>query len=109
MSDSYGQAASHDTLKKNPPLWVQLCFAAAGLGFDWHCAFEWFSKRYSLFSEPVLIRMGGIVVWCAAFSFLILLAVRRAKLRDTAAILRGLRRGMVLPDHNLDSPPERMA
>jgi hypothetical protein len=86
MSDSYGQAASQDTQKTNPPLWVQLCFAAAALGFDWDCAFEWFSKKCSLFSAPVLIRMGGIVVWCATFSFLILLVVRRAKLRDTAAI-----------------------
>jgi hypothetical protein len=30
--------------------------------------------------------MVGIVLWCAAFSFLILLVVRRAKLADTAAI-----------------------
>ncbi len=86
MSAPDRQAANQDSLKKNPPLWVQLCFVAAGLGFDWDCAFEWFSKKYSLFSEPVLFRMGRIVVWCAAFSFLILLVVRRAKLTDAAPI-----------------------
>jgi hypothetical protein len=86
MSDSREQTAGQDTPKKDPPLWVQLCFAGAGLGFAWDCAFDWFSKKYSLFSEPVLMRMGGIVVWCAAFSCLILLVVRRAKLIDIAAI-----------------------
>jgi hypothetical protein len=85
MSNS-AQAASEGSLQKNQPLWVQLCFAAAALGFDWDCAFEWFSKSYSLCSEPVLTRMVGIVLWCAAFSFLILLVVRRAKLADTPAI-----------------------
>lgn len=80
------QAIQQDAPKRNSPLWIQLCFVLAGMGFDWNCAFEWFAKRHALFSEPVLIRMGGIVVWCAAAAFLIVCVVRRARFRDAAAI-----------------------
>jgi hypothetical protein len=75
-----------DALKPRPPWWAIVSFAVAGVGFDWDCAYEWFSKQYAFFSVPVLSRMGGIVLWSAAGTFLMLLVVRRAKLRDATAI-----------------------
>ena len=87
MSEFEGrQAIEQDALQPKPPWWVIVCFAMAGVGFDWDCAYEWFSRKFSLFSEPVLSRMGGIVLWSAAVALLILFVVRRAQLRDAAAI-----------------------
>lgn len=66
--------------------WIDLCFIVAGLAFDWYCAFEWVSGRYSLLSEPVLRRFGLIAVLCAAVAFLAVCVVRRATLRDAVGI-----------------------
>ena len=63
-----------------------MCWVVGGVSFDWNCAFEWFSRRYPLFSEPVLSRMGFIVVWCAAVAFLVVWVVRQARLRDAAGV-----------------------
>ncbi len=71
---------------RKQPWWLILCWVVGGLGFDWICAFEWFSRRYSLFTEPVLGRTAVIAVWCAAVSLLVVWVVRQARWRDAAAI-----------------------
>jgi hypothetical protein len=62
------------------PPWLEWClligFVVAGVGWDWYCAFEWFSRRYSLASAPVLGRMASLVLLCASIGFI-------------AALLRG--------------------
>lgn len=42
-----------------------------GLGFNWACAFLWFSRRYAFFSEPVLCVTGLIVALYAAIGLLL--------------------------------------
>src|SRR5271157_1449582 len=68
------------------PWWIDLCFVIAGLGCDWYYAFDWFSGKNSIFSEPVLSRLGLIVVLCATGAFLVVCLVRRAKPRDAMAV-----------------------
>ena len=71
-----------DTVKERQPWWLVLFWALIGLGFDWHCAFLWFSGRYSIFSTPVLHRMGLIVTLCAAVALLAAFVLRQARWRD---------------------------
>jgi len=56
------------------PPWFQWCFVIAlaigAVASDWYCAFEWFSRKYSFCSEPVLYRMLLIVLSCASIGFL---------------------------------------
>jgi hypothetical protein len=73
------------TVKARQPWWLVLCFAIVGMGFDWHCAFEWFSEKYPFCSGPVIRRMSLIVVLCATIAFLAVLVAKR-KLRDAAAV-----------------------
>jgi hypothetical protein len=42
----------------------------SGLAFNWACAFLWLSRRYALFSGPVLGVTGLIVTLYAAIAFL---------------------------------------
>jgi hypothetical protein len=77
---------NQDTAKARQPWWLVLCWAIGGLGFAWDCAFELFSGRYSFCSEPVLRKMGVIVVLCSAVSLLAVFLVRSARLRDAAAV-----------------------
>ena len=73
---------NRDTVKERQPWWLVLCWALIGLGFDWHCAFLWFSGRHSIFSTPVLQRMGLIVVVCTAVALLAAFVLRQARWRD---------------------------
>jgi hypothetical protein len=56
------------------PSWLEWCFVIGlilgGIGWDWYCAFEWFSGKYSLYSGPVFTRMSLIVMSCALVGFL---------------------------------------
>ena len=56
------------------PLWFERSYliglATAGVAIDWYCAFEWFSTRYSFWSETVFYRMLLIVLPCAAIGLL---------------------------------------
>lgn len=65
--------------------WWLVCWVVLGVGFDWYCAFQWFSGRWPMWSEPVLVRMSLIVVLCAAVSFLVVYVIR-TRWRDTAVI-----------------------
>ena len=49
---------------------VAYCFTV-GLGCNWACAFLWFSRRYSLFSGPVVGATGLIIVLYAAIALLL--------------------------------------
>jgi hypothetical protein len=84
-SEGWPAIESQDTLKGRQLGWLVLC-AMGGVGLDWYCAFRWFSGRYSLFSEPVLRRMGLIVVLCAALALLAVRLIPRARLRDAGAV-----------------------
>jgi hypothetical protein len=79
-------AENPNSVKARQPWWLVSCWAIGGLGFAWDCAFEWFSRRYSLFAEPVLDRTGAIVVLCSAVALLAVCVVRGARLRDAAAV-----------------------
>jgi hypothetical protein len=56
------------------PPWFEWCFliglVIGGVAIDWYCAFEWFSRRFSLNSEPVFYRMAPIVLSCASIGLL---------------------------------------
>jgi hypothetical protein len=41
------------------------------LGFNWDCAFLWFSRRYALFSAPVIGATVLVMAFYAAVAFLI--------------------------------------
>jgi len=45
--------------------------AIIGLGFNWVCAFLWFSRRYAFFSTPVIAVTGLTMALYAAIAFLI--------------------------------------
>jgi hypothetical protein len=80
------QAAKDQHTVRSRPWWIDSCFVIAGLGCDWYLAFQWFSGRYSFFSEPVLRRFSLIVMLCAVFAFVAVWVVRRAKLRDAVGV-----------------------
>lgn len=42
-----------------------------GLGFNWACAFLWFSRRYALFSTPVIGVTGLITALYGAIELLV--------------------------------------
>jgi hypothetical protein len=70
---------------KTWPRWLDIFFAAAGVGCDWYSAFHWFSGRYSLLSSPVLCTLGLIAVLCAMVTFLAV-RVGRARSREAGLI-----------------------
>jgi hypothetical protein len=45
-------------------------FFIIGLGFNWACAFLWFSRRYDFFSTPVIAATGLIMAFYAAIALL---------------------------------------
>jgi hypothetical protein len=47
------------------------CCVIIGLGFNWACAFLWFSRRYAFFSIPVIAVAGLIMAFCAAIALLV--------------------------------------
>jgi hypothetical protein len=55
------------------PPWFEWCFliglVIGGVASDWYCAFEWFSRKFSFYSEPVFYRMVLIVLACASIGF----------------------------------------
>jgi hypothetical protein len=71
-----------DTARERQPWWLVLCWSMIGLGFDWHSPFLSFYGRYSIFSTPVLHRIGLIVVLCAAVALLAVFVLRQARWRD---------------------------
>lgn len=75
-----------DSAKARQPWWLMSCWILGGLGFDWDCAFEWFSTKHPLFSEPVLGRTVIISLCCAAVAFLLACVVRRARFREAPAM-----------------------
>jgi hypothetical protein len=46
-------------------------FSIIGLGFNWACAFLWFSRRYTFFSIPVMTLTASIVAVCAAIALFV--------------------------------------
>jgi len=46
-------------------------FFITGLGFNWACAFLWFSRRYALFSAPVIGVTGLIMAFYAAIALFV--------------------------------------
>jgi hypothetical protein len=46
-------------------------FSIIGLGFNWACAFLWFSRRYTFFSIPVMTLTASIVAVCAVIALLV--------------------------------------
>jgi len=42
-----------------------------GLGFNWACAFLWFSRRYAFFSTPVIAVTGLIMAFYAGIALLV--------------------------------------
>ena len=53
--------------KRGLPEWPLLSYCAiTGLGFNWACVFLWFSRRYALFSAPVVGVLSLILVLYAA-------------------------------------------
>ena len=67
------------------PWWLNCGLTICGLGFDWYCAFEWFSGRYALYSTPVLRELSLIVVLCATVALLVVYC-GKAKLREAPQI-----------------------
>lgn len=56
-----------------------------GLGFDWVCAYLWFSRRYAFFSGPVVGVTGLIVALYAAIGLLVA-RLNGGKWRTTLAV-----------------------
>jgi hypothetical protein len=69
-------------IQKRQPWWLVLIWVTIGLFFDWRCSYEWFAGKYSPYSYTVADRTVLIAVFCLAVSFLMVCAVRKAKLRD---------------------------
>lgn len=46
-------------------------FFIIGLGFNWACAFLWFSRRYAFFSTPVIAVTGLTMAFYAAIALLV--------------------------------------
>ena len=46
-------------------------FFIIGLGFNWACAFLWFSRQYAFFSAPVIALTGLIMASYAAIALLV--------------------------------------
>jgi hypothetical protein len=60
------------------PDWYLVSYCVVfGVGGDWACAFQWFSRRYYFFSGPVVGVTGLIVALCAAIGFLVARMMRR--------------------------------
>jgi hypothetical protein len=54
------------------PDWSLLAYwFTTGLGCNWACAFLWFSRRYALFSGPVVGATGFIMLFYAAIALLV--------------------------------------
>lgn len=54
-----------------PDWYIAAYCIVIGLGFDWACAVLWFSRRFALFSAPVLGVTGLIVALYAAIGLLV--------------------------------------
>lgn len=74
-----------DTVQARQPWWLVVCWAAGGVILDWYCAFEWFSRKHSLGSTPVLCVLSLFLLSYATIAFLVVRLVG-AKLRDAAAV-----------------------
>ena len=46
------------------PWWVYLCLVVVGVGYDWYCAFKWFSGKYPYWSDPVLRGQSEVAGGC---------------------------------------------
>jgi len=54
------------------PNWSLVSYLViVGLGFNWVCAFLWFSRRYAFFSTPVIAMTGLIMALYAAIALLV--------------------------------------
>lgn len=64
-----GKARQHRS-----PDWPLLAYGfITGLGYNWACAFLWFSRRYAFFSGPVVGATGLIIALYAAIALLVAL------------------------------------
>lgn len=68
------------------PRWRQACWVVIGLGFDWLCAFEWFSGKTSFYSGLVLGRTSLIVLVCATLALIAVSVTREAKWQHASPI-----------------------
>lgn len=60
------------TTQRQLPHWSLIVYSATtGLGWNWACAFLWFSRRYAFFSIPVIGMTGLILTFYAVIAFLI--------------------------------------
>jgi hypothetical protein len=75
------------------PWWVYLCLVVVGVGYDWYCAFKWFSGKYPYWSDPVLRGMVLTVTFCS-FIAILPLCVGRAKWREAVQIFFAVSSGL---------------
>lgn len=60
------------------PDWSLVAYCViTGVGYTWVCVFLWFSRRYALFSGPVVGLVGLIFVFCAEVGLLVALMTGR--------------------------------
>ena len=60
------------------PNWSLVTYCViTGLGFNWLCAFLWFSRRYAFFSAPVIGATGLMLLFYAAIALLVARLTRR--------------------------------
>ena len=68
-----GEGTEKATQRRLPD-WSLLVYGViVGLGCNWVCAFLWFSRRYALFSGPVVGATGLIMALYAAIALLVAL------------------------------------
>jgi len=89
------RASSVDThaVVRVAPWWVYLCLVVAGVGFDWYCAFKWFSGKYPYWSDPVLRGMVLTVMFCWFIATLPVCA-GKAKWREAVEIFFAVSSGL---------------
>lgn len=58
--------------KRGLPDWSLIGYGViTGLGWNWACAFLWFSRRYSFFSFPVISAVGLIMAFYAVIALIV--------------------------------------
>jgi len=61
------EGAGPEMVRQHRLPWPLLIYCVTtGVGYNWVCAFLWFSRRYAVFSKPVVGAMGLILAFYAA-------------------------------------------
>jgi hypothetical protein len=66
-----GEGAATERQRRLPDWSLVSYWVITGLGFNWVCAFLWFSRRYAFFSASVIGAMGLILALYAAIALLV--------------------------------------